>query len=142
MSGFLIYSTEVSSASAARASEFEKRVATQSGKQLDRARAASREFAGVISEVEGSTQKSAIEHVRKGLDSAKGKALLLEAAYAKTRTAQLSAVHRRFQDRRAVFLPEQTLVDYPNFGRSALGCIKPILQLKNLSAVFVRNLQD
>ena len=71
MSGFLIYSTEVSSASAARASEFEKRVATQSGKQLDRARAASREFAGVISEVEGSTQKSAIEHVRKGLDSAK-----------------------------------------------------------------------
>ena len=36
MSGFLIYSTEVSSASAARASEFEKRVATPSGKQLDR----------------------------------------------------------------------------------------------------------
>ena len=53
MSGFLIYSTEVSSASAARASEFEKRVATQSGKQLDRARAAGRDFAGVISEVEG-----------------------------------------------------------------------------------------
>ena len=74
-----------------------------SGKILDGERAASRAFAGVIASLEAEDNADYVKSMKEGLKSAKGKALLLQAAHGKTRTEQLSAV-RSAELRRLHFL--------------------------------------